>query len=370
MQFSINKAELMQALTIAQKFINPKITVPDYENFMFRLNKSALTIITSDLNNTVFIELNVLGDESSGEFGIPPKAFMQFLKEVKEDSLLFSISQTQINITTKKGKFSFPTQILTNNIEIQDKANSIIIKSSHFKNGLNKTKDFAYDDGLRPILNTVYLENKDESVSFTATEAHVLSSYSAKNELKQDDVSIMLPIGFVKNVESLLLNYKKETLTINYNESKCHVQLNNIKIEFKLLEGHYVNYRAILREQSKHKCLVDRKSLIHAVKSVTTCANKETEKIKMTFVNNTIKLHAEDINFNTSANVTINADYSNDEFSIFVSYRRILMLLNSISSEFISMEMESNKDSINIIDKDNENEEKHLTLIMPLTHEA
>ena len=72
MKFIVSSSSLLKKLQIISGLINNNNTLPILDNFLFEIEKNALTITASDLESTFSTKLKIESQES-GKIGLPAK---------------------------------------------------------------------------------------------------------------------------------------------------------------------------------------------------------------------------------------------------------------------------------------------------------
>ena len=82
MKFSVQSKTLSAAVSAVSKVINSKNAMAVLNNFLFELNDGVLTVIGSDLENTLKISLNVADSDSNMRFCVDARRMVDLMKEL------------------------------------------------------------------------------------------------------------------------------------------------------------------------------------------------------------------------------------------------------------------------------------------------
>ena len=107
MKFSVQSKTLSAAVSAVSKVINSKNAMAVLNNFLFELNE--LTVIGSDLENTLKIKLNVANSDSNMRFCVDARRMVDLMKELPDVGVNFEINPEtyEIKITYTGGNYEF-----------------------------------------------------------------------------------------------------------------------------------------------------------------------------------------------------------------------------------------------------------------------
>ncbi len=94
------------------------------------------------------------------------------------------------------------------------------------------------------------------------------------------------------------------------------VIFNDYEISFRNVEGRYPNWKAVVPKANKLELLVDTGQLIGAIKRTSVFSNKASCLIVLRIIRDKLTVFAQDIDFSTSAEETLEVDFNGNEFSI------------------------------------------------------
>src|SRR6187397_3352308 len=172
MKFIVSSSALLKQLQHIAGVINANTVLPILEDFLFEVEKNKLTVVATDLETVMRIQLDIEAKDS-GKVCIPAKILMESLKNIPDQPLSFNIDKNfAIEITSDNGKYkvmgenpdNFPKE------PAADDANSFTMTSSALVTAINKAIFAVSSDDLRPAMTGVYFELDKKGVSFVATD--------------------------------------------------------------------------------------------------------------------------------------------------------------------------------------------------------
>src|SRR3954469_6593681 len=205
MKFIVSSSQLLKQLQHIAGVINANTVLPILEDFLFEVEKNKLTVVATDLETVMRIQLDIEAKDT-GKVCIPAKILMDSLKNIPDQPLTFNIDKNfAVEITSDNGKYkvmgenpdNFPKE------PVADDTTSFTMTASALVTAINKTLFAVSNDDLRPAMTGVYFELNKDAVQFVATDAHRLVRY------KRTDVKCPRQDSFIfkKNPLNLLKNF-------------------------------------------------------------------------------------------------------------------------------------------------------------------
>ena len=221
--------------------------------------------------------------------------------------------------------------------EIEADAQEMTLPVETLEAGINKTLFSAADDELRPIMNGVYFDIAQDSLTLVATDAHKLVRYKTNyTDVKLTDeaegASFVLPKKPANMLKSILPKESGDVV-VRFDRKNAHFQLSNYTMICRQVEGKFPNYNAVIPQESPYKVIVDRLSLLNALRRVSVFSNQANNLVKLDIADNKIVMSAQDIDFSISAEETIDCQFA--EKGIRIGFKSVFLIeiLNNIPSD-------------------------------------
>jgi len=375
MKFIVSSSDLLSHLQAISRVINSKNSLPILDNFLFQINGTTLTLTASDIETTLITSMEVESVEGSGKVAVASRLLLDTLREFSEQPLTFNINDSNLAmvISSSNGSYNFIGQ---NGDEyprmpkLQDDARTLTLPVSILSSGISKTLFCTADDELRPVMNGVFFDIASDKLTLVATDAHKLVRYktthtSSSVQEGDDAVNFILP----KKPATLLKNIlPKESgeVEIHFDKKNAHFKLANYTMICRQIEGRFPNYSAVIPTNNQNKIIIDRLSLLNAMKRVSVFSNQGSNLVKLYFNQNQIHISAQDIDFSISAEETISCQFEGDPIRIGFKSPFLVEILGNINSTDIILELSDASRAGLILPFENEENEEILMLLMPM----
>lgn len=370
MKFIVSSTSLLSHLQAISRVISSKNTLAILDSFLFKLDGNTMTITASDLDTTLITSLEVESLEGDGSFAASAKILLDYLKEFADQPLTFGVNDSfNLSITSENDDFS-------NNAQNGDEypklpeldADSVIkfnIDVERLENGISKTLFATADDELRPVMNGIYFDINEESLTLAASDAHKLVRITDSNVTGIKASSFILPKKPASLLKSILPKEDGD-VQIEFDSKNASITLSNYKMICRLVEGRYPNYNSVIPKDNPNKMIVDRLAFIATLKRVAVCSNQASNLIKIELTNNQAKVSAQDIDFSISAHAIIPCQYEGDELSIGFKSNFLIEILSNIDSGDVILEFADSSRAGVILPFDSKENIDLLMLLMPM----
>src|SRR5213075_1478729 len=105
MKFIVSSSALLKQLQQISGVINANTVLPILEDFLFEVDKNRLTVVATDLETVMRVQLDIEAKDS-GKICIPARILLDSLKNISDQPLSFNIDKNfAIEITTDNGKY-------------------------------------------------------------------------------------------------------------------------------------------------------------------------------------------------------------------------------------------------------------------------
>jgi DNA polymerase-3 subunit beta len=375
MKFIASSTELLSHLQAISRVINSKNSLPILENFLFDLNGNTLTMTASDIETTLVTSMNVENADGNGKVAVTSKLLLDTLREFPEQPLEFDINDSNLAMVIKSanGSYNFIGQNgdeYPRLPELQKEARSLILPVETLTKGVFRTIFATANDELRPVMNGIFFDIDAEGLTLVATDAHKLvrykttySSASIQGDERESFILPQKPANMLKNI----LPKESGEVTVEFDSKNARFKLENYTMVCRQVEGRFPNYNGVIPKENPYKIIVDRTTILNALKRVSVFSNQGSNLIKLAFSTNQIHISAQDIDFSISAEETINCQYESDnKINIGFKSSFLIEILNNIDASDVIFELADPSRAGLILPFENAENENVLMLLMPM----
>lgn len=370
MIFNLSSSLLSSKLQTLSKVIANKNAIAILDCFLFEIKNNQLTITASDSENTIHCIIELDSADGEASFAVNNQTIIDAVKELPEQplSLDVNMNEQKIYITYQNGSYNFPIFSAEEYPRVQtvsSDATTIVIDSNILVDAITRSLFATAQDELRPVMNGLYFDLLSDSLSIVATDGQKLvrnKIFTIKSDKESAFILPKKPANLLKNVLSkdggdVIIRYDQRSAEISYAEGN---------LSCRLIEGRFPNYNSVIPVANPNQIVIDRRSLIGAIRRVLPFASEASPLIRFRIEQGLLTLNAEDIDFSTSAKESVVCNYAGNAMSIGFKGTSMLDILNNLDGDDVTIELaDPSRAGIVLPNKQLENVDV-LMLIMPM----
>ena len=371
MKFIVSSLKLLKAVQSLSGVINSNNTLPILDDFLFNISDNELRITASDLETTMMVTIQPDLIEGVGEVTIPARLLIDILKNFPDIPVSFNIDEKTlaIEITTGEGRYKmvghksdeFPQ------IPVLEDQMSLEIPADVLVCGFEKTVFATGNDEIRPVMTGVFMEMTANGLNFVATDAHKLVRYRRLDVKSEVAASFILPKKPINQLKNALSGKADETVVVEFNKTNASFTMAGFKLVCRLIDGKYPNYEGVIPKSNPNRLIIDRQSLLSAIRRVAIFSSKATHQIRFKIAGQELTLTAEDLDYYNEAKERLSCNYEGEDMEIGFNSRFFQEMLGNLSQPEILLEMSAPNRAGLITPVDNQNaDEDILMLLMPV----
>jgi len=367
MKFIVSSSALLKHLQQISGVISANTVLPILEDFLFEVEKNRLTIVATDLETVMKVQLDVEAKDT-GKVCIPAKILLESLKNIADQPLAFTIDkQFSVEITSDNGKYKVMGENPDNfpKDPSADQTTSIEIPASVLATAINKSLFAVSNDDLRPAMTGVLVEMSPGSIQFVATDAHRLIRYKRSDIACSKTESLIVPKKPLNLLKSTLPS-SDENVKLTYNSNHLFANFGGLQMSCRLIDARFPDYKVVIPADNPYKLTVNRSDFQSALRRVSVFSNKSTNQIVLSIHGSELQLAAQDIDFSFEGNERMKCQYSGEDMSIAFNARFLIEMLNATASDEIRIELSTPTKAGIIKPVEQDKAEDLLMLVMPL----
>ena len=362
MRLKIDQKQLSQSIGIVQKGISSKTTLPILSGIYLKAENNTLTLTGTDLEIGIetTIDAEVL---TEGNVVVTSRIFGDIIKKLPDLPVEIEVDEKQ-NINIKCGRSKFNIQGQTSEeyprLAEVDREKCFHMPKDLLKNMIRQTIFATAQDETRPILTGALLEIVDSKISLVALDGYRLALKSASVDYSED-ISVVIPSKTLNEVNKILEDDDSDIKIVS-TDSHIIFILNKTIITSRLLEGQFLNYKDIIRNEYTSRVTVNTAAIKDSIERASLLAREGK--------NNLVKLQISDEKLVITSNSEIGDVYEEipinlegEDIEIAFNSKYILDGIKIIDSEEITMDLVSSVNPCIIKPEDDEN---YTYLILPV----
>ncbi len=351
MKLTILTHELKKGLNYTERLTGRNSTLPILNNVLIEALPNFLKISSTDLE-TGIEWWGLCKTEEEGKITIPAKILTQVINSITDEKIEIEDKNDTLFIKTT----NFKTQIkgfTADDFPIIpqfSKEDFIEISAQELKEGLADVVDIASTSQIRPEISGIYFVFKKDVVNLVATDSfrlveRTIKSNNYKNSFT-DDIKFILSQKTTKEVINILQE-NIGSVKIYYSESQIlfetslnevdHPEINLIS---RQIEGNYPAYKEIIPKEYKTRIIIDKESLVKQIKLAGLFAGKINE-IKIKNDKRCLEILSRDLDLGENSS-TLEAVIDGEDTEISFNYKFVLDGINRVKTKNAILELQGN----------------------------
>lgn len=251
MKFSINQDELSKSISIVQRSISSRTTLPILTGILLKAENNRLILSGTDLELgiTTNIECNV---ETEGSIVITSRLFGEIIKKLPNTTVnLESETNNNLKITCNGSNFNILGQNPEEYPEIPSIKNddSFFIEKELLKNMIRQTIFATSLDETRTILTGALLEIENNTASIVALDGYRLALKRVQINSNKN-IKVVIPRKTLSEL-SKIIDENDDKIDVYITDNHIIFKIGRTTMTSRLLEGQFLNYEDIIREDYK-----------------------------------------------------------------------------------------------------------------------
>lgn len=344
MRFNIPCKAFSNAVNAVSKVINSKNSLIILDNFLLELNGENLYITGSDIENSLSARVSVSDVEGSGKFCLGARRLVELLKALPDQGLTVTINDGTLEVAIRYAGGEYNLNAINGSeypeYRPADDGGDTIefdIDSTAFAKGLEYTIFAVGQDDYRPMMKGVYLDIKDDKITFVATDTHKLVRYDDSRRAPGVTGSCILPVKPATVIRNVFT--KDSTLHVSMNRRNAIISDDDCTLKCSFINGRFPPYERVIPQSSPFRLTIDRLSMLSAARRVGVFVDSEFGLEKFKITPEKLLLKSEDNNMCTCARETVSCSYNGPEMVIGFSAPFIIEFLNNLPTEEVFIDL-------------------------------
>lgn len=344
MRINCTQENLHRGLNMVSNIANKNSNLPILNNVLLKVNKSGLTLTTTDLE--IGIKVFVRGKtDQVGEFTVDAKLLNNFVNLLPKENISLNLKGSSLEIKSKDQETSIK------GIEAEDfplipdieKDNEIIINSNELKKSLSQVLLAASLDSSRVEINAVNFIFQKNNLILAATDSYRLAEKKIKTLANKKEANLIIPLKTLQELSRILNEQNNQDVHIYYNENQIMFVFDGVELISRVIDGKYPDYKQIIPSDFLINAQCDVNKLIPAIKSVALFCKQGINDIKLSFDRKKKQIIVATASSATGNSIAqVPATISGDDAEIIFNYRYLLDGLSQIDGQEVVLKMNNN----------------------------
>ena len=344
MDFYCNTKELSKACQVVIGAVATRAAVPALEGIKIDASESGVSLCGYDLEIGIKTKIDAEKLPSPGNAVLDAKMLCSIVKKLPDSDVEISTDEKG-NAQIKCGAAEFslptiPTEEFPDIPEIKEDAKSITLSQPVLKRMIRQTLFAVSEDDAKPVHTGALFDVSNNGLTTVGVDGYRIAICNERIENLGIDSSFVVPGKTLSTISKMLSDDSDETTNITLDVRHVTFEIGNYIVFSRLLEGDFINYKAVIPKISKTSLKVDTMELLQSVQRVSLIIN---DRLKSPIV---CDLSHDDGTINISCNTeigkakdSVSASINGDDVHIGFNRKYLEDALSNVDCDEIQMEL-------------------------------
>lgn len=343
MKFKIPGKAFQTNLQVMSKVLNAKNTITILDNFLLKVEGDRLWITGSDSESTMVSWLEIFDVEGEGEVAVSSKTLIEMAKEIGNQPLSFEMNDEtrHIDVSYMNGHFEFmglDGNEFPRRAADDEEPTALTLPADLVVKGIDNTLYAVSSDTIRPAMTGIFWDIKQDNITFVSSDTHKLVRYINREVAPGFEGGFILPAKPASIVRAMV-GKEEEEVRMQITSRGAVFETGCYRLTCKFINGNYPNYNRVIVENSPYHLVVDRESLLNAVRRVSLFASKSTSLVKCQISATEIKMVARDFDYSTLGEEAVECTYEGEPMLIGFATNYMIDILSHLGCDELKISL-------------------------------
>jgi DNA polymerase-3 subunit beta len=372
MKLSIEKAELLRALTRIQAIVEKRNSMPILANVLIeaekRGDKGILQFSATDLEVGVRA-LHPVDLETPGSLTVGAKKFYEVVRELPDESVrLESTANSYLEIRCGRSHFTLAGTAAEEYPTLPEFSpeQTVSLSAELLSGMIERTMYAASVDETRYNLNGVYFEVQEDlgKLRMVATDGHRLAMVDREvaGDLKGLQSGVIIPRKGLAELKRLLDEDDTTEVELAFEGNNGFARKGEVTLAMRLIEGEFPNYQQVIPSEPGVQLILDTERLAKSLRRVVLLSSERSRAVKLEISEGEAVVTSNNPDLG-DARDELDIDYAGERLSIGFNARYVLDALASLHAKEVRLGLQGDISPAVLVPT---NDEDALAVVMPM----
>lgn len=339
MKVTIERANLVKALTHVHRVVERRNTIPILSNVLIRAVGNELRLKATDLDLEVTESIPAVV-ETAGGTTVPAHMFHDIVRKLPEGAQIELATRSDgATLDIRAGRSRFSLQMLPESdfpdLTAGAFTHTFQVPAAQLKRLIDRTQFAISTEETRYYLNGIFFHaveaGSDLKFRAVATDGHRLAQADVVAPHGCEGMpGIIVPRKTVGEVQKLIEN-PDASVTMEVSDSKIRLTFGEVVLTSKLIDGTFPDYGRVIPQGNDKELKVDRDEFSAAVDRVSTVSSERGRAVKLALSEGKLVLSVNNPD-SGSATEELAVDYDQDPIDIGFNSRYLMDIASQLET--------------------------------------
>lgn len=349
MEFEIEQARLLSALSLAQTVADKRSTMPVLSNVLLRATSNGHVVCSStDMILALTETLTAEAVKSTGSLTVAVRHLHGIVRTLPSGLLrVRGLDNHWTQITAGRSEFKLMGMAPTDFPELPDPGKGsgiafVDVPAHALSNLIQKTQFSVSADEARINLNGVLFVSDGKSATMVSTDGHRLTKFKIPLEGPLIERGVVIPRKAMLEIKRVL-DRTGGQVGLAVSDTHVFVRAESLLLSAKLNQVSFPPYEAVIPTSHKRAAQVSREELLNALRRAEVMAPEKTATVRVQLSQDKLELTADNPDLGV-AHQELALDYDADPLTAGFNARYLIDVLEVIDTDEVRLEFQGELD--------------------------
>ncbi|TVQ84176.1 MAG: DNA polymerase III subunit beta [Micavibrio sp.] len=302
MKFSIDRSDLLRALSHVHTIVERRNTIPILANVLLKAEDGILFLNTTDMDLEVSESVPATVDKP-GATTVAANTLYDIVRKLQDGATVsLELPAGENRMLVKSGRSDFrlgclPVEDFPQMSRDGDMPHKFSIPASQLRMLIDRTRFAISNEETRYYLNGIFIHatesNGKQVLRAVATDAHRLARFEIPLPAGAENLTsgVIIPRKAVGEIRKLI-EEAGDNIEIALSDTKMQCSFDHISLTTKLIDGTFPDYERVIPKNNDKILVINPAVFAGAVDRVSTIATEKSRAVKLTLNGKTLTLSA------------------------------------------------------------------------------
>lgn len=305
--------------------------------------KLKLTATDTEAAYIGVLEANI---EQEGQLALDAVNLFHVVRALTDSTVQLSVgSNHQLHVKSGSAHYKLPGSVADDfpPLPAFDQRGAAKLKGADVRRLVEQTSFAVCTDDVRHGLNGAHLEKDTDGdaalLRMVGADGHRLAAASVSVDGEFDIPPRMLvPRKALANIKRLLDGSADDEVELAFGDGAIRLNRKNQSFWFRMLDGEFPDYTAVVPSEHKHQAVVDRSALLGVLKRVSIVVQDRARAVRFDFQNEALSIDAENAD-RGQFKEAFPIELEGEPLQVGFNSRYLADVLGSMTGERVAMEL-------------------------------
>ncbi len=295
MKFTCDSDEFKTGISVVEKAISSRPSMPILDNIYFELGNEQLCLRGNDLEIGIEQVIPISNVESTGKVLLKAKTISHIVSKMNKQTVCFSAIDGSVNIKSEQADFDLLGLAPDDYPVFPDVQDGVDVQLSvgDIKDLIKHTLSSVSTDDTKQFLNGILMKSEADKIFFIATDGYRLSLKTQNMVPVEQGFSVIAPSKAVSELYKIIQNIEEsQPVKMTISERQISFKVGQFLLVSRVIQGQFPDYQQVVPKETQYKFSISRRALLDACDRASIIAASANQVVRLQFEQDKMRLMA------------------------------------------------------------------------------